>query len=370
MVSNAGVPKISIGMPVYNGERYLRLAIETHLHQTFTDFELIISDDASRDGSRAICEELAASDARIRYCRAVENNGATRNFNRVVGLARGEYFKWSAQDDFLEPTFLEKCLHVLEAQPDVVLCHSLSKIVDLAPLGQGEGAARDLPVLQRYDPGRLATDADQASARFGARIKGGRCTELYGLIRLDALRRVNRRGRASLRSDEETEEVAPFQPFVGADRAVLAELAIDGKFACVDEYLFYNGDHVARGSASGRSPLERLAFYRPLKGASRSLPICSLFAAYLNMVGRRIPSWGQRLRCYRHMFSALFKRMNHVRLMFELLNAAAPRLGRAIAGSCYGLFRGARAPDAVPSAKPAIGETMAEGNDLGQRRPS
>ena len=348
-MSNGKPPRVSIGMPVYNGERYLRLVVASHLHQTFADFELIISDDASTDGTQAICEGLAAAEPRIRYVRAEQNKGATRNFNRVVGLARGEYFKWSAQDDFLERTFLEKCLHVLETRPEVVLCHSLCKIVDLTPLDHGEVAVQDLPVLLRHDPSKVATDADEATSRFGARIKGGRCAELFGLVRLDALRRVNREGRS-----EENNVSAPFQPFVGADRAVLAELTIDGKFAFVGEYLFYNGDHPGRGSASGRSPVERLAFYRPLNEGKRSLPICSLFGAYLDIVRRRIPSRRQRLWCYGHVFTALSKRLNILRLMFELLNAAAPSLGRAVAASCHGLFRLARAPDAVPAAKPAL----------------
>jgi glycosyltransferase involved in cell wall biosynthesis len=353
MTSHAGAARISIGMPAYNGERYLRRVIDGHLRQTFTNFELIIADDASTDGTQAICEEMAASDPRIRYVRVQENKGATRNFNRVVGLARGEYFKWSAQDDFVDPTFLKKCLHVLETRRDVVLCHALCKIVDLTPLDQGEAAEKDLPVLFTYDPGRLATDAEQATSRFGSRIKGGRCTELYGLIRLEALRRVNREGRKLRPNDDEGGEFTPFQPFVGADRAVLAELTLDGKFARVDEYLFYNGNHAGRGSASGRSAAERLAFYRSLKEGRRSFPICSLFGAYFDMVRRRVPSRVQRLRCYGHMFAALFRRLNLIRLSFELLNAAAPRLGRLLAARFQSSFKRARAPDAVQAGKPA-----------------
>jgi glycosyltransferase involved in cell wall biosynthesis len=269
-VTNPGSPKVSIGMPVYNGARYLRPVIASHLSQTFTDFELIICDDASTDDTRTICEEFARTDPRIRYVPNAENRGATRNFNRTFEFARCEYFKWSAQDDLLEPEFLEKCVEVLETRADVVLCHSLCKIVDLTPLDQGEVAASGLPVLVTYDLRKYRTDADQATSRFGARIKGGRCTELFGVIRRDAVGRINRAGRAPLRPEEETGVVAPFQPFVGADRAILAELVIDGKFACVPEYNFYNGEHSARGSARGRSPLERLAFYRPSnRGADR-----------------------------------------------------------------------------------------------------
>ncbi len=336
-------PRVSIGMPVYNGARYLRLVIDAHLNQTFTDFELIISDDASTDDTRAICEEFAATDPRIRYYRATKNGGATRNFNRVFQLARGEYFKWSAQDDLLEPTYLEKCFKALEAQRETVLCHSLCKIVDFKPLEQGEIAGKDLPVLERYDPGRYRTNAGRATTRFGARIKVRHCAELYGLIRRDALGRVNHAGRAPLQLGEEQSVVAPFQPIVSADRAILAELAIEGKFVCVPEYLFYLGFHSARGTARSLYTLERLAFYRPVRKGNKSLPLWLLFAVYLDIVHRRFPARGERLRCYGHMLATLFVRSNMVRLMFELVNTASPRLGRAIM-DCYKKSPLARVP--------------------------
>lgn len=339
-------------MPVYNGARYLGPVIGSHLRQTFADFELIITDDASTDDTQAICERFAATDSRIRYVRIPTNGGATHNFNRAFNLARGEYFKWSAQDDFLAPEFLEKCVQLLDRQPDAVLCHCLCKIVHLADRGAGEIHAETLPVLERYDPGRKRTGADRLSVRFGARITGGRCTELFGVIRREALGRVNRTGAQGRPREGQFTDAAPFQPFVGADRALLAELAIEGRFACVGEYLFYNGHHSGRGSARGRSPLERLAFYRPVRQGSRSFPIRSLFAAYIDMVRRRVPAGGERLRCYGHMVRALFTRMNAARLMFELVNGFAPGLGQTIARG-YQMVRPAKARDRVLDAEPA-----------------
>jgi glycosyltransferase involved in cell wall biosynthesis len=107
-------PKVSIGMPVYNGEKYIREALGSLLAQTFTDFELIISDNASTDGTEAICREYAARDSRIRYVRQSENRGPAPNFQYVLNEAVGQYFMWAAADDEWLPTFVSECRTVLE----------------------------------------------------------------------------------------------------------------------------------------------------------------------------------------------------------------------------------------------------------------
>lgn len=107
-------PRVSIGLPVYNGQQYLRQALDSLLAQTFHTFEVIISDNASNDATPEICRDYAACDPRIRYVRHDVNRGAAWNFNYVFGLARGVYFKWHAHDDMLEPTFLEQCVTILD----------------------------------------------------------------------------------------------------------------------------------------------------------------------------------------------------------------------------------------------------------------
>ncbi|WP_081588053.1 glycosyltransferase family 2 protein [Gloeocapsa sp. PCC 7428] len=99
MVINNNRPRISIGMPVYNGEPYLKDAINSILNQTFEDFELIISDNGSTDRTEEICRTIASQDQRVRYYRNEQNLGAGWNFNRVVDLATGEYFRWACHDD-------------------------------------------------------------------------------------------------------------------------------------------------------------------------------------------------------------------------------------------------------------------------------
>ena len=116
-------PKVSIGMPVFNGEVFIRPAIESLLAQTFTDFELIISDNASSDGTEAICRELAATDSRIHYVRQKNNLGMFPNFKFTRDKARGEFFMWAAADDLKHPEFLRFSVAVLEDWPNVGLVY-------------------------------------------------------------------------------------------------------------------------------------------------------------------------------------------------------------------------------------------------------
>ena len=110
-------PSVSIGLPVYNGEPFVERAINAVLAQTYSDFELVISDNGSTDRTEEICREFAGRDARVKYVRAERNQGAIWNFNRVFELSQGEYFKWAAADDVFLPTFLEKCAQVLDDNP-------------------------------------------------------------------------------------------------------------------------------------------------------------------------------------------------------------------------------------------------------------
>ena len=121
-------PQVSIGMPVYNGEPYIREALDSLLAQTFTDFELIISDNASTDSTEAICREYAAKDDRIRYVRQAANHGGGANFQFVLDEAVGEYFMWAAADDWWDPNWV------------VVLAKSLDK-------DQGASVAMGVPIF-------------------------------------------------------------------------------------------------------------------------------------------------------------------------------------------------------------------------------
>lgn len=110
-------PKVSIGMPVYNGEKYINEALESLLLQTFDDFELIISDNASVDRTEQICRKYAQNDSRIKYIRQPNNVGALNNFKFVVDQSKGEYFSWLAHDDCLLNNFISICSDYLDNNP-------------------------------------------------------------------------------------------------------------------------------------------------------------------------------------------------------------------------------------------------------------
>ncbi len=118
-LSSGARPRVSIGLPVYNGALHLPEALDSLLSQRFTDFEIILSDNASTDGTEAICRAYAAKDARIRYVRQEENIGPTANFNFVLSQSVAPYFMWAAHDDFWEPDFLGEMVAILDARADV-----------------------------------------------------------------------------------------------------------------------------------------------------------------------------------------------------------------------------------------------------------
>ncbi|MEJ7861513.1 MAG: glycosyltransferase [Pyrinomonadaceae bacterium] len=124
-----GIPLVSIGMPVYNGAKFIREALDSLLSQDYSDFELIISDNASTDETAKICEKYAAKDSRIFYSRMEENIGAVRNFDRVLRLAKGKYFMWAAHDDIWHKSFISLCLTKLQSDPQAVICYCHSQTI-------------------------------------------------------------------------------------------------------------------------------------------------------------------------------------------------------------------------------------------------
>ncbi|MBI5714492.1 MAG: glycosyltransferase family 2 protein [Chloroflexi bacterium] len=133
-------PQVSIGLPVFNGEKSIAQALDSLLAQTFTDFELIISDNASTDATSLIGAEYASRDSRIKYVRQSENIGAFLNFKYVLQKAQAKYFMWAAADDYWYPEFLAKNYSVLEQNPRIV--SSISKVrigtyLDTAPQKTG-----------------------------------------------------------------------------------------------------------------------------------------------------------------------------------------------------------------------------------------
>ena len=168
-------PKVTIGMPVYNGEPYLTTAIDSILAQDFADFELIIADNASSDQTEAICRNYAQQDERVRYIRHERNRGAAWNFRYVFEQGVGQYFKWAAADDYISPNMLSECVRALDADPSIVIAWPTNHLID----EQGE--------FIEVSDSNLRSNAPDAVTRFFDLVRGHRCFEIFGLIRRDAL---------------------------------------------------------------------------------------------------------------------------------------------------------------------------------------
>jgi glycosyltransferase involved in cell wall biosynthesis len=215
------IPLVSIGLPVFNGERFLASALDSILAQTFEDFELIISDNASTDDTEQICREYAAQDRRIRYFRNEKNLGAAKNFNRVFELSSGEYFRWNSADDSCAPDLVEKCKKILDEHSEAILCHPKTSIID----ERGK-------LIRPYDDS-LDLRSPRARDRFRQlNIKLRLCNAHYGLIRSRILRKTSLIGN-----------------YPGSDIVLFAELALHGQFFEIPEYLFFRRFHSQASSS-------------------------------------------------------------------------------------------------------------------------
>jgi glycosyltransferase involved in cell wall biosynthesis len=210
-------PRVSIGMPVFNGEKYLRQSIESILHQTFNDFELIISDNASTDHTQAICQEYAAKDRRIRYYRNKENIGGPKNYNKVFELSLGEYFKWAAYDDVLSPEFLRKCVNILDKENSIVGCCCKTGRID-----------QNGNFLGFYNKGLLE--------RIGSMKPHERFRDLIGLYYTTTPFHGVYRSSSFAKSQRHGS-------YVGADRNLVAELGLMGRIYEIPECLFFWREH-------------------------------------------------------------------------------------------------------------------------------
>jgi len=228
-------PKVSIGMPVYNGEEYLQGAIDSLLVQTFEDFELIISDNCSTDSTSEISQLAVARDSRVRYVRQSTNLGAVGNFNVLIDLAHGEYFKWAAHDDVMEPTFVERCVEALDRNPTFAWCHSQSSMIDANGNSLLELLPETAEELQIDDSGQRAWKGHPRSGygspdpiqRFAGVILGTNwCVDAYGLFRLAMLKQSRR-----------------LLSFYGAEKILLGELSLLGAYYETPELLFCQRIH-------------------------------------------------------------------------------------------------------------------------------
>lgn len=247
-------PLVSIGMPVYNGERLIGQALESLLGQDYKNFELIISDNASTDQTPEVCKKYMSKDGRIRYYRNERNLGIVKNFNRVFNLSEGKYFMWAGDHDMWHPNFVSRLVSILEGNPEVVLAYPRTILIDVDghPLMTLSDRidTRNMPAVQRY--------------KKVVRLTGWG-NMVYGLMRRDALARTGNYKNLGL-----------------ADKVFISELSMLGTIAQIDEPLFYRRRN---RPPEARDLARRSMLYRMDPSNATSRLKCSIWYLYLESYG-------------------------------------------------------------------------------------
>ncbi len=205
-------PQLAIGMPVYNGGRWLEESIDSILSQSVTNFELLIADNASTDDTETICRRYAEIDSRVRYHRHAYNRGALKNYNDVFGMTASKYFKWASCSDHCKPTFFERCIEVLESRDDVVLAYPQTMLFS-------SDTGQECLFYQN-----LMLEDQAASQRIGIALdwlEGLNCA-YNGIFRRSAL-----------------EKIMPYKEVRSYDINLMLEMSLHGKFVEIAKPLFH-----------------------------------------------------------------------------------------------------------------------------------
>lgn len=210
---NQAIPLVSVGLPVFNEEKFLAETLDSLLSQSFNNLEIIISDNVSTDRTAGICLTYAAKDSRIRYYRQEKHLGASHNYNYTFGKARGEYFMWASGHDLWEKDFLSSCLKILENEPDVVYCYSRVDSVT-------EGGKK----IPHFVRGNTEIMAAHPIVRFHSLMWQARAVWIsaYGLARTRVLKKTRL-----------------FSDVIISDWVLFGELSLLGKFAQVPKILYH-----------------------------------------------------------------------------------------------------------------------------------
>lgn len=258
-------PLVSIGLPVRNGGEYLSESIQSILDQTYHNIELVICDNLSTDDTQQVCEAFASRDPRVKYHRNETDIGGSGNHNLVYRKSVGEYFRWSAHDDVVEPELIERCVEILETHPDVVLCHT--DFVQIDEHGD---------VIESVSRDNASTG--RPSQRFAA-LAFGRdyLEEIYGVMRSEVL--------AATRLH---------QDYTASDRTLMSEIALRGRFHNVEETLFRKRLHPGNEYLDWRA---RMVWFGDKYRGKIVLPWWRQLFDYVATI-RRVPlPLSERVRC-------------------------------------------------------------------------
>jgi glycosyltransferase involved in cell wall biosynthesis len=303
-------PRVSVGLPVYNGERYLGLALDSLLGQTYEDFRLIISDNASTDATEEICRSYAAQDRRIRYERTSENRGAGWNFNHVFSLSAGEYYRWACHDDVYAPEHLETLVQELDSSPSVVLCYAKARLID-----------EDGEFIGDYED-ELDLREEKPRQRLVHLLHGLRYAHpTYGLMRRDAVAKTRLMGG-----------------FPSADLVWLGEMALLGPWHEVPQRLFYRRIH-PENSVLAHPTREGIAtWYNPANKGKNVTATWRLTGEFLKGIHHVPLSRADRAAAYAS-FLPVYVRASRVQLAQEAIDVTSVAIARSLAGLARRLER-------------------------------
>jgi glycosyltransferase involved in cell wall biosynthesis len=257
-----GLGRVSVGVPVFNGARYLEDCLESLVRQTYHDLEILISDNASTDRTADICRAYCERDDRVRYYRQEQNIGAAANWNFLVHEATGKFFKWAAHDDVCAPDFVARCVGALDALPTAVLAFGQTAFIDSAgnPL-----YGYDVPVP--WSNCEAAFDRLREQLAVPSAAIHHMCTRQYAVMRRDRLL-----------------ETRLIRSHPASDLVLLVELAILGGFVEVDQSLFFVRLHEGSSLRANDSAVDVARWYDPRSGNHYPLRWNRVFIGYVTAV--------------------------------------------------------------------------------------
>jgi glycosyltransferase involved in cell wall biosynthesis len=301
---------VSIGVPVFNGEKFLEKALRSLVEQNHVDMEILILDNASSDRTSEICRDFAAQDSRVQYSRNARNVGAGPNFNQAFQRSKGHYFKWAAHDDWISPEYISSCVDALEREPDAVLAYGSTICVDDSgsPIEQ---------IAEEMNHPADSTAAGRLSAIIHSSIG---CFEIFGLIKSSALARTDLH-----------------RSYYGSDRALLAQLSLLGSFLKLDGPILYNRDHAERSIRLAKAS-ERLAWQDQNSRRGSHFPHWQLTLHYASIIARSAPPT-QKATCFAHLVRWIGRRHTAFVLAMDVIQSASPSLGAGISEFAHQLGR-------------------------------
>ena len=305
--TTARVPRVTVSVAVHNGADYLGDCVESILAQSYPDFELVISDSASTDGTEELCRSYAARDQRVRYLRSDDYLGITENHEATLRAARGELFCWIGADDALHEDYVSACVEAFDADPTLV--HVCATAQGIDPLWHRDART---PLLADYRDDRLTLLDPSPSARLRNLIRQLRqCNAFMGLYRTDLLR-----------------SLLPLEPAPGFDRVLLAQVVLHGRSEQLKRLLYYRRMHSTQTSRHMTEAATQRIFNRPLTTVAY-LESVNLFGRQVAAIRQAPLDANERLRCFRVLGVRWFP-VRHRALAKELVRTAGRTRNRLL----------------------------------------